>query len=63
MIEVMFLFKRGRLDTSTGEKFLRTRIKDTNEDDWRKLKKILSYLKNTLMEILTLEKDNNQKIK
>jgi hypothetical protein len=46
--------KRGRPDILLAISFLTTRVKDPNGDDWRKLIRVLAYLKNTLQLYLTL---------
>ena len=43
--------------------FLITRVKDPDEDDWGKLKRILRYLKGTKNMKLTLSADNLSVVK
>jgi hypothetical protein len=59
----MFLCKRGRQDIQPGIAFLATRLLEPNENDWRKLEKILNYLKATQNEVATLSMDNSGIIK
>jgi hypothetical protein len=40
----MFLWKRGRQDIQPGIAFLTTRVSEPNEDDWKKLIKIMRFL-------------------
>jgi len=59
-MKAMFLCKRGRLDINTGVSYLTTWIKNANEGDWKKVLKLLGFLKSTVDEILTLEADDTQ---
>lgn len=55
---LLFLCGRARRDIQTAVSFLTTRVKQPDEDDWGKLKRILKYLKGTMYMKLTLEVDN-----
>jgi hypothetical protein len=52
--KLLFLSKRGRPDILLAVSFLTTRVKAPDEDDWKKLIRVLSYLKGTLEMSLTL---------
>ena len=56
----MFLCKRGRLDIQPAIAFLSTRCQEPNENDWNKLISFMSYLKDTVDDVLILEADNTQ---
>ena len=57
--KALYLCKRARPDTQTALSFLRTRVKDPDCDDWKKLVRILGYLKGTQGLGLTLRDDGN----
>ena len=40
-----------------------TRVLNLNEEDWNKVKRLLSYLKNTINIVLKLEADDYQELK
>ena len=63
ILNLMCLSKQWRPDIITGVTYLSTRVKEASEYDWSKLIKILSYLKNTINDVLTLEADDNQIIR
>jgi hypothetical protein len=46
-MQAMFLYKRGRPDVSLGIGFFAGRVKEPNEGDWKKLLKVLGFLKTT----------------
>ena len=54
----MFLVKRGRMDVLPGVTFLSSRVKEPNQGDWKKLVRILGFLKKTKDDVLTLEADD-----
>ena len=58
----MFLMKRGRPDIGPGVSLLTTRVTKPNQDDWNKLMKMMSFLKNTKNDLLTLYADDTQSI-
>ena len=60
VMKAMFLCKRGQPDINPGISFLTTRFKDTNENDWNKLTKLLGFVFETKDEVLTLEADDVQ---
>jgi hypothetical protein len=60
---LLFLCKRARPDIQTGVSFLCTRVKSPDIDDWKKLGRVMRYLRSTVDMPLTLEADNLQVIK
>ena len=63
VMKAMFLCKRGRTDVQPAITFLASRVQDPNENDWKKLTRVLGYLKNTREDILHLEADNSATLK
>jgi len=45
--QLLFFCTRARRDIRTAVGFLSTRVKNPDEDDWGKVKRILKYLKGT----------------
>ncbi len=45
--QLLFLSTRARRDIQTAVSFLTTRVKQPDEDDWCKIRKVLEYLKGT----------------
>jgi hypothetical protein len=58
VMKVMFLCKRARSDIDPAIAFLSSRVNDTSEDDWKKLLRVLGFLKGTINDVLTLEADD-----
>ena len=56
--KLLYLAKHGRPDLLTAVSFLSTRVRDPDEDDWKKLEKLVKYLKGTMELMLTLEADD-----
>ena len=56
----MFLCKRGRPDIVPGISFLTTRVNKSCQEDWRKLKKIINFLKGSKEDMLALKVGNEQ---
>ena len=54
----LFLCKRGRPDIQTAIAFLTTRVKEPDQDDWKKLLRMVTYLYDTKDLVLTLEADD-----
>jgi hypothetical protein len=54
VVKTLFLCKRARPDLQTAVTFLSTRIKSCNEDDYKKLIRMLQFLRATRDEFLTL---------
>ena len=61
--QLLFVTMRCRRDIQTAVAFLSTRVKEPDEDDWGKLKRLLKYLWGTLYLPLILEIDNLNVIK
>ena len=55
---LLFLVVRPRPDCRNAVAFLSTRVKETDKDDWGKLRRLLRYLKRNLSHPLVLEADN-----
>ena len=53
----LFLSKRARPDILPTVAFLCTRVTDPDTDDWKKLARLMLYLKNTAEQMLTLTAD------
>jgi hypothetical protein len=53
--QLLFAANRTRRDIQTAVSFLTTRVKEPDEDDWGKLKRVLKYLNGTKYLKLTLE--------
>ena len=56
----MFLSKRARQDIHPAIVFLSTRVKAPTDQDWKKLVRLMSFLKTTKNDVLTLEADDEQ---
>eukprot|EP00957_Ditylum_brightwellii_P053095 4025957-Ditylum_brightwellii.AAC.1 len=52
--KLLFLCKRARRDIQTGVTFLTTWVKEPNEDDWKKVRRIILYLNGTTKLVTTL---------
>ena len=61
--KLLFLCKRARHDIQTAVAFLTTRVMAPDEDDYKKLARVMRYLRGTKTMRLTLEADNLQLIK
>jgi hypothetical protein len=61
--KLLFLSKRTRPHLQQAVGFLTTRVKNPNVDDWKKLKRVIRYLRGTKEMLLTLEADNTHVIK
>jgi len=55
--KLLFLCKRARPDIQTAVSFLCTRVKGPDNDDYKKLTRLVKYLRDTLEMPLTLEAD------
>jgi hypothetical protein len=58
-----FLCKRARPDIQTAVSFLCTRVKSPDVDDYKKLRRVMQYLRHTIDLSLTLEADNTKVMK
>ena len=56
--QLLFVSTRARPDISTAISFLTTCVKQPDEDDWGKLKRVLNYLNGTRHMKLTLSVDS-----
>lgn len=56
--QLLFLSCRARRDIQTAVAFLTTRVKEPDEDDWKKLIRVLKYLNGTKYMKLTLTVDS-----
>ena len=61
--KLLFLCKRAQPDILTGVYFLTTRVRDPDEDDDKKLLRILNYLSGTRLIVITLESDSTERVK
>ena len=61
--KLLFLSKRARPDIQTAVAFLCTRVQRPDLDDWKKLSRVMKYLRGTVELVLTLEADNMNVIK
>ncbi len=57
MTQLLFLSARARRDIQPTMAFLTTRVQCPDKDDWRKVKRLLGYLKGTLNMPLILSAD------
>ena len=56
----LFLCKRAGPDIHPAISFLTTRVQRSDEDDWKKLARVMMYLRKTMYMPLTLEADDLQ---
>jgi hypothetical protein len=61
--KLLFVAKRARPDIQVPIAFLTSRVTNADEDDWKKLKRLLEYLHSTANMPLTLSIDNLSVIK
>jgi len=59
--KLLYLSKRTRQDIQTAEAFLCTRVKEPDTDDYKKLTKVMQYIRNTKDITLTIEPDDEAK--
>lgn len=59
----LFLSRRARPDIQLVVGFLSTRVKAPDEDDWKKLRRLVQYLRQSYELPLTLEADNSRIVK
>ena len=62
--KLLFVEKRSRPDIETSISFLCKRVTKSDEDDWKKLKRLLAYLKETMDDyrILGIDKEEETKM-
>jgi hypothetical protein len=58
----MFVCKRARQDVQPGIVFLSSRTSKPNEGDWKKLVRLMTFLKTTRYDVATLEADDSQSL-
>ena len=63
VMKAMFLCKRGRSDIQPAISFLASRVTNPNEGDWKKLLRVMLFLKTTREDLLALEADDTQTLK
>ena len=61
--KLLFVVKRGRGDMITATSFLTTRVKEPDEDDWKKLIRLLKYMRATMDLKLTLSANGTNVLK
>jgi len=61
--KLLFLCKRARPDIQTAVAFLCTRVQSPDADDYKKLSRVMRYLRGTVNMPLTLEADNTYVMK
>jgi hypothetical protein len=61
--KLLFLSKRARPDLQQAVGFLTTRVKSPDTDDWKKLNRVIQYLRGTRELNLTLEADSTHVVK
>ena len=49
--KLLYIEKRARPDIETAISFLTTRVDKSDEDDWKKLKRVIQYLKQTIDDV------------
>ena len=55
VMKLLYLCRRTRQDIQTAVAFLCTRVKELDEDDYKKLAKVIQYLKGNIDMTLTIE--------
>ena len=58
--QALFACKRGRPDICPAVAFLTTRVREPNESDWKKLVRMVRFLRDTKEDVLTLESDGTK---
>lgn len=61
--KLLFLCKRARPDIQLVVGFLCTRVKAPDEDDWKKLRRLVQYLRGSRLLPLTLRADDHRVVK
>ena len=57
--KLSYISKITRLDIQTDVAFLCTRVKSSHKDDYKKLTRVIQYIRETQDITLTIEVDNN----
>ena len=63
LARMFFCGKRARPELQPTIVFLCTRVKDADEDDWKKLRRLLLFMKGTKEDVLTLSANNFRIVK
>ena len=53
--KLLYVSRRARPDIQTAISFLCTRVREPDHDDWKKLKRVMRYLRKTIDLVMTLE--------
>jgi hypothetical protein len=61
--KLLFLSKRGRPDVQPAVAYLTTLVKSPDEDDYKKLSRVMKYLRGSIDRVLTLEADKTHIVK
>jgi hypothetical protein len=61
-MQLLYLSQRGRPDIRTAVSFLCTRLHHPDEDDYKKLSRVIKYLRGTIDLTLNLQANNDGKI-
>ena len=61
--QLLFLSRRARPDIQTAVSFLTRRVKAPDVDDYKKLRRVMQYLRGSINLVLTLEADDMQVVK
>jgi hypothetical protein len=61
--KLLFLSRRARPDIQTAVAFLTRRVQSPDQDDYKKLKRTMQYLRSTIDLVLTLEADDAHVVK
>ena len=59
----LFLNRRARPDIQPAIAFFTTRIQQSSEDDWKKMRRMIKFLNGTKDDVLTLEADDTHIVK
>ena len=61
-MQLQYLSQRGRPDIRTAIAFLSSRVSKPDRDDYKKLSRVISYLRNTIDLMLVLSADDSREI-
>ena len=56
--KLLYIEKRGRPDIETAVSFLTTRVDKSDKDDWKKLRRVLQYLNQTIGDVRVIGCEN-----
>ena len=62
VMKIMYLAQRCRIDLQTALAFLCTRVDKATEEDWAKLKRLITYMNGTKTDSLTVGADSFEKL-